>query len=183
VADAPDGLEQLRARGVGLELLAQAPDVDRDGSGVERRGVAPHAVHQLVAREDAVRVRRQEPEQVEFLRRQVDALAVPACLVPRGVDDQRSDGDPLARRRGRTRASQNRFDAGRQVSWGERLRDVVVGAQLQADNPVGLVDAGCQKDHRQVRTRSELIRRVCSTFETLKTGSPPRCARREFRKS
>ena len=43
-------------RGVVLDLLAQPPDVDGDGARVERRLVAPDAVHQLVAREDLARM-------------------------------------------------------------------------------------------------------------------------------
>jgi hypothetical protein len=56
-------------------------------------------VHELVAREDAVRVRGEEPEQVELAGREADGLAVAPRLVPRGVDDQRAELDPLARRR------------------------------------------------------------------------------------
>ena len=77
VADAPDRLEIPRLRRIVLDLLAKASHVHRHRARVERRGVAPDARHQLVAREHAARMAREEPEQVELLRRQPDPAA---CL-------------------------------------------------------------------------------------------------------
>ena len=43
-----------------LDLLAEPPDVNGDGAGVECRRVAPDSPHQVVAREDATRMACEE---------------------------------------------------------------------------------------------------------------------------
>src|SRR5581483_460061 len=89
VADSPDRLEQLWMRRVALELLAQAANVNRHRARVERGRVTPDALHQLLAREDAVRVRGEEPQQLELLRRQAERLAVAPRLARDRVDHDR----------------------------------------------------------------------------------------------
>src|SRR4029450_10692161 len=135
---APDRLQQLGPRGVALELLAQAADVDGHGPRVESGRVAPDLTHQLVAREDASGVGGEEPEQIEFLCGEADQLAVPARLAPRRVQLEAANRDPFARRPARAGTAEHRLHARRQLAWGEGLRDIVVGAQLESDNAVGL---------------------------------------------
>ena len=64
-----------------LDLAAQPPNVhvDRPRSAVEV--VAPDPVEQRLAREYLVAIRRQEPQQLVFLVRQVDRAAGLAGLV------------------------------------------------------------------------------------------------------
>jgi hypothetical protein len=68
----------------------------------------------------------------------------------RDVDLELADGDRAWRRclLGRLRAPQDRADAGDHLAAAERLDDVVVGAQLEADDPVGLGAARCEHEDR-----------------------------------
>src|SRR5206468_10382556 len=66
------------------------------GAGVERRLIAPDAVHQLLPGKDAARVAREEVEEVELLRGQAQRLPVPAHLARRRVDLQRIEREVLA---------------------------------------------------------------------------------------
>ena len=124
---------------------------------VSTRGrVAPDAVHQLVAREDLARVRGEEPEQVELLRGELQQLA--RRVGPRGVagvDHERRRTRAAPRSRLGRRAAQHRLDARGELARRERLRHVVVGAELEPDDPVGLLAAGRQQDHGQVRRRPD----------------------------
>ena len=67
----PDaGLEIERLGRVRLDLLSQAPDMNRHGSRVESSFVAPDTAHQLVSREDAPRIAGKEAQKIELLRGQ-----------------------------------------------------------------------------------------------------------------
>ena len=52
-------------------------------------------------------------------------------------------------------APENRLHAHRELAGRERLRDVVVCAELEPHDPVGLVAAGGEHDHRQVAARAD----------------------------
>src|SRR5215210_4051313 len=88
VADPPDRFQELRVGRVTFELLSQAADVDGECAGVERRGVAPNAAHQIIARENPPRVAGEEPEEVELLRRQPDGLTPARDLARPGVQHE-----------------------------------------------------------------------------------------------
>ena len=53
-------------------------------------------------------------------------------------------------------AAEDRLDPRGELARRERLRDVVVGAELEADDPVGLLVAGGQHDHRHGRALAHL---------------------------
>ena len=63
-----------------------------------------------------------------------------------------SRASPEHRRR---RPAQHGADARGELARRERLRHVVVGAELEADDPVGLLAARGQQDHGQVRARPD----------------------------
>ena len=48
------------------------------------------------------------------------------------------------------------LDAGHQFAWAERLRDVVIGAQFQSENAIGLAAFRGQKDYRDRRQLDRL---------------------------
>ena len=95
-------------------------------------------------------MRREEAEQVELLRRQphlvagLRHLAVSASIV-RSANSRRSS------RLGRARAPEDRAHARGELARRERLRHVVVGAELEPDDAVGLLAAGGEHDHRELR--------------------------------
>ena len=87
-------------------------------------------------------------EQIELGRRHPDGCAVDEHQPAVGVDEDRADlAYPLAVRHA-GRAPEDRLDPGDQLAWAERLGQVVVGAQLQAEDAVDLVVAGGQEDDR-----------------------------------
>src|SRR5919197_3154232 len=76
----PDGLVPGAANGpdqLGLaELAAQLGDVDVDRASAPGVGHSPDLVEQLVAADHDARIFQQHRQQVELLRRQIDATAV-----------------------------------------------------------------------------------------------------------
>ena len=73
--------------------------------------------------------------------------------MPFGIERDRAVGERLGRRRGAVRPPQQRAHARHQLVRAERLREVVVGAQLEADDALGLLGAGGQHDDRDRRGR------------------------------
>ena len=153
VPDAPDGHDR---RGV-AELAAELADVDVDGARVAGEGVAPDALEQLVAREHEAAVVEQLPEQVELLRRELDLLLADAHLAAAGVDRQVAVAELLAldlAALGR-RAAEDRLHAGDELARVERLRQVVVGADLEPDDLVDVLVARGQHQDRHVRALAD----------------------------
>ena len=81
--------------------------------------------------------------------------------VPAGVELDVAHLDGRRRRRGRGRrgalagAAQHGADAGDELGHAERLHQVVVGAELEADDAVGLEAAGGEHDDRHLRRRAD----------------------------
>jgi hypothetical protein len=98
---------------------------------------------------------RQEPEQVELAGREAHRLARLGHLPRRGVDLEAVERDSGVAYDRRCRAPEHRAHAGRQLARREGLRDVVVCAQLEADDPIRLLAAGGQHDDRQARARPD----------------------------
>ena len=69
---------------------------------------------------------------------------------PQRPDHQGARPGPVAARLAAAIALQHGLDPGRQLQGIERLRQVVVGAAQQADDPLGLVAPGRQHDDRQI---------------------------------
>src|SRR2546423_6694117 len=146
VADSPHGHDR---RGL-AELAAQLPHVDVHGAGVARKGVAPDALEQLVARQDEAAVVEQLPEEVELLRGELHLLGPHLDLPAAGVDHEVAvpeDGAlrflPLGRG-----SAEDRLHARDELARIEGLRHVVVRADLEADD---LVDVLVTRSEHQDR--------------------------------
>ncbi len=63
-------------------------------------------------------------------------------------------------------AAQDRPHAGYQLAGREGLGDVVIGAQLQADEAVGLLDAGGEHDDRHIVFGPQAL----ADFPAIKAG-------------
>src|SRR3954453_1453880 len=100
IPNAPDCLEVARAHRVGLDLLAQAPDVDGDGAGVAVELEVPDLVEELLAREDLAGMAGEEEEEVELAGGQVERHAVAPDIAPARIDAQRPEAEHLAIRVG-----------------------------------------------------------------------------------
>src|SRR5579863_8831609 len=95
VAGAPDSDDVARLGRVGLDLLAQASDVDRDGAAVAER--APDHLEQLVAAEHLPRMLDEDAQHGELARRQFDLPSLAADLVCGQVDLEFSEAKRLER--------------------------------------------------------------------------------------
>src|SRR5256885_4172197 len=78
------GPDVARLRGIDLELAPQAHDLRVDGSVVDIVAVQPRHVDELVARQNAMRRRKEYDEQTELAVRELDVTAVrrlqPPCV-------------------------------------------------------------------------------------------------------
>src|SRR6266446_1914653 len=151
VAHAPDGFHP-RGRELGSrELGAQAGDVDVDGPGLHEAIPPPHRVQQLLAAEDAPGRAGQDREQLELLGGEVHRVALHADLEAVAVDLELADLHVrLLLGVAGTGAAGDRADAGEQLARRERLGHVVVGAHLEAEDLVTLLDAAGVHDHGDV---------------------------------
>src|SRR5690349_4611306 len=96
-------------------------------------------------------MRGQEPEQLELLRRELDGAPGPTRLVADAVELELAEGDRVARRRGSVAAPEDRAHPCRELARRERLRHVVVGAELEPHDAVGFLTARGEEDHGQAR--------------------------------
>ena len=129
-------------RRVVLDAPAQPLDVDVERLGVADIVGAPDAVDERVAGEHAPGVVQQQLEQLELLERQLALLAPDRDLVALGIEAHVADLEhPRCRGRRRRlvrRPAQHRPHPGHQLPQPVGLGDVVVGADLQADDGVDL---------------------------------------------
>src|SRR5688572_31589512 len=114
-------------------------DVDVDRARLAQEIKAPYQVEQLLAGEHPPLVFGQRVQQVERLGAQSGWSTRDRDLAPRGVDGDVA-GMLSARlvraRAGWAAAAQDGLDARHQLAWVEGLGEVVVGAQLEADDLV-----------------------------------------------
>ena len=129
------------------ELLAQLRHVNVHRALVAVPVGAPDAVEQLLAREGQAGVVGEEGEQIELAGGQRHDLARPASLPAPHVDLEVADGEHLLGRRALAGPAQDGADAGNELAGRERLDQVVVGTQLQAEDAVHLVVPGRQEQH------------------------------------
>ena len=138
-------------------------------------GDVPDALLQLVAVEHTARLAREREQQPELRGCQlgIEALAggveqerPPPCR----VDQQAGHADRLERLaalRRRARAAQQRLDAGDELAHAERLREVVVGADLER---VHLVVLGAARRDDQDRRRDALPARLLRECPAVDAG-------------
>ena len=103
----------------------------------------------MLARQHLAAVGEQKRQHVELLRRQCELLAVQKRLIVVRQDGQLADGE-LFRLRGRLGAAQELFDADGELARGDRLRQIIVRADLQPDDAVDVLAAGAQHNDRHV---------------------------------
>ena len=116
-------------------------------AAVERfQGHIAHPVHELLAAEHPAGALRQRAEQVELVAGQRPFLAVDQHKARRAVDGQPAEAHDLVRRRpaAARAAAQDGAQPRQQLARVEGLGQVVVGADLQPDDPVGLL-TGCRR--------------------------------------
>ena len=135
---------------IGVELLAQALDVRIDGAIVAHMLIAPYEREQVVAGEHATRRGGQRVEQLHLPTGERELVAVERHAQGGQVDGQRADDERLLSLF-RGHAAQHRTDARHDLAGGEGLDDVVVRADVQAEDAVGILVA--RGDHEDGHAR------------------------------
>jgi hypothetical protein len=128
--------------------------MDVDGPGAARKREPPDTVEQELTGQHAVRVAEQDREQVELAARQRHRRARDANLsrIPANDDVGRLERGLVQPGLG---AAEHGLDAGEQLARRERLRQVVVGAELESGDAVGLLVARRQHQDRDVRVAAD----------------------------
>src|SRR5436309_5073075 len=133
VAHASDRVDELRCRGVVLERRTEPVDVDVDRPRLARVVVAPDVLEELVPGERLAGVAEEEGEELERLRLDRQRLSVAEEPVSGEIDldvPEIDDRWPADRRRRLLGPAEQRPDPRRELPERERLRDVVVRAEL-----------------------------------------------------
>ena len=117
---------------------------------------APERLHQLLARLDPPGSLGEQQQDVELAAGQLAPHAADAHLARAAIDGQALEAQRLgARRRRPPRAPQDRAQARQHLARVERLRQVIVGAELQPHDAVQVVAARGQHQHRHVGLRAD----------------------------
>src|SRR5437667_12737524 len=88
VTDAPNGQHQLWVLRVIFDLCSQAIDVRINCPVVPFIRIIPNLLEQILAREDAARVRGEQAQQIEFLGCEVNMPVGDSNLATYGIDSQ-----------------------------------------------------------------------------------------------
>ena len=132
-------------------------DVDAAVEGFERLAAQP--VHQLLARHHPAGVRRERAQHVELVAGQRARLAAEGGPARRGLDLQPAEAHdfPITRTRAAVAActAEDRADAREELAGVEGLGKVVVGAELQADDPIGVVAPRGEHEYRHPGARAD----------------------------
>jgi hypothetical protein len=105
---------------------------------------------------DSIRLSNERREKLKLRRGEVDALSSDGHPHPRHVHLDARGPEHVSAGRRRGRSPKHGPNARDELLRAERLDDVIVGADLQADDAVGLVAASGQHDDGDVRRTAKL---------------------------
>src|SRR5499427_6529104 len=147
VAEPVDRVHDLAIGQHGGDLPADLLDVAVDGAVGHHPLVAVHRVDELIPGVDAAGMLYQHLEELELHGGEVEVRCADRRAMPRLVElHAAAFGGALTT----SRAAQHRLYASDDLARTEGLADIVVGAQLQAEQAVDLLDAGRDHDDRQL---------------------------------
>ena len=121
------------------------------------RLIVSFALVVALAVEDGALVLREGGQQLELLRPELQGTAVEGHLSARCVDAEPVHLDDLRGLRFGLGTAEHGFHPGDQLPRVERLRHVIIGADLQAHDAVDVVAAGREDDDRDVAGLAELL--------------------------
>ena len=120
-----------------------------DGAQFDLAVLPPDRIEQPLAGEDPARMLEEMAEQAEFGGAERDRRAAALHLVAGHVHLDVRISELLADQ-SRADAAQHRHGAGDQFAWAEGLGHIIVGAGLEAADPIALLAARSQHDDRHV---------------------------------
>src|SRR5688572_11331195 len=167
VAEAADADERLRLARVLLDLAAQRDDMVVDHAVGEPRAGSPDLVEQLFAREQPATMADKGAEQLELGGRRLDDCSAAPYFAAHGVHFDVAEAiDPVVRVC-RWAAPERRANSGAQLPGAEGLRDVVVGAHIEAEDFLGFLRLGGQHDDWRAEAG---LAQVAADLEAILTG-------------
>ena len=110
----------------------------------------PYGRQQLTAGEHGSRRRREVIQQIELEGRHVDDLAIEPHLPGSGVEGESRVLEAAGCIGNRRNPAQDGPHPCRELPWGERLDDVVIGAQLESEQAIHFLAPGREEDDRHV---------------------------------
>jgi len=132
-----------------FNLFTDSPDVDVYAAGCDGTIIPPNAIEQLVPRENHAWMRSQVVKQPELERAQLNRTSGDINAVGRGIDDDIAAVDSQAGWRHRFVAAQKGANASNDFTSAKRLRDIVIGTQLQSNYPISLLASSGQNKNRR----------------------------------
>jgi len=138
--------------GIGFDFGAQTVDVGIDRPVIPTVVIAPHLLQQLLSAERASGIGQEEPHQLKLFRRELYFLFAdlqnPVLEIHGDVAMLQQVGScGTVQRLGlKDLPAEDGLDSGFEFAQAERLGDIVVGADLKADDFVNDVAFGCQHD-------------------------------------
>ena len=155
VAEAPDSLDEARAARIRFDQLAQARDLHVEAAVEHFVFTAACELHQLFARQRLARMTREHLQHREFTGGERNFLARLRQRARREVQRELAELEHLggfrrrARQFGRRLAAQHRMNARHEFARVERLRQVIVGAHLEADDAIHVFTLRGEHDDRR----------------------------------
>ena len=142
VSSAADCFHEDGMLRIGFDFFAQAADVDVHAARSDEALGAPDGIEQLITSENAIGTGREEIEQAKFEGAHGHGLAGAGDAVCGGIDSQGADFYGLFRRSARLSPAEQSFHARDEFAGTEWLGDVIVGAEFEADDPIGFFALG-----------------------------------------
>jgi hypothetical protein len=147
VAGAAHGLKVARIFRVRFDFLADAADVHVDRARGHIGSIAPNGIEKMIAGENTAEVTGKVIEQTELGGGSRNGLSADGEGHSGGVDCDVSDFERAGRERA-LETAEHGFDAGDEFARAERLSDVVVGSDLEAEDAIGFAALGGEENYR-----------------------------------
>jgi len=167
-----EGADEAGVLGVVSEFLAQGGNVDVDAPVEDFVVPLPDFLEELVAGADLAAGAGEAEEEVELDGGEGEGAVVEGGAARGGDDaegaeyDIASDGGEGGGGGLALGAAGDGAEAGEEFAGGEGLRQVVVGADFEADDPVGLVAPGGEHENRDVGPGAD----AAEDFEAIDAG-------------
>jgi len=127
---------------------------------------APRKIHQLLARKDPAGMPGKGQQQIELIGGQDFLFAINPHRARSGIDLEPAEAQPGLVPFWIAPPPQDRLEPRQQLARVERLGQIIIGAEFEPDNPVGVLAARGQHQDRHVALRAQ----AAADFEPIDIG-------------